>query len=89
MKNRLEYIVTEICNAVFLAGLIILIVGVYYIVIKAGIPYQDATMVLQLQYAVDYQIGNILSKTGLFFALFGGIIRLIIWRKNKQSGKQT
>ena len=78
--HRLKYIVKEICNAVLFAGLIVLAVGVYYRTIKAGIPYQDPTMELQMQYAINYGIGNILSKLGLVFAACGGVMRAILWR---------
>ena len=81
MKNRLKRAINEICSAVFLAGLLILITGIYYIAIKAGIPYPDPTAELQVQYAVNYGIGSTLSRLGLIIALCGGIVRMIIWRR--------
>lgn len=80
MKNRMKHAFREISNAVFLAGLIILVIGLYYLVIKAGIPYQDPTVEMQIQYEIHYGIGSILSKTGLILALCGGIARLACWR---------
>ena len=80
MENTSKHIIKEICNGVLCAGLIILAVGVYYMVFKAGIPYQDPTVEMQIQYAVNYGIGDVLLKLGLVFALCGGIMRFVIWR---------
>lgn len=79
MKNKTKYIINEICNAVLLAGLIILAIGAYFLLIKAGIPYQNPTAELEVQYIVNYGIGNILSKLGMLLALSGGTVRLISW----------
>ena len=90
MKNKTKYIINGICNAVLLAGLIILAIGAYFLLIKAGIPYQNPTAELEVQYAVNYGIGNILSKLGMLLALSGGAVRLIIWlicRKNNNVEK--
>lgn len=80
MQNKSKNIFLNISNAVFLAGLIILVIGLYYLVIKAGIPYQDPTAEMQIQYAVNYGIGSVLSKAGLILAVCGGIARLVRWR---------
>lgn len=79
MKNKTKYIISEICNSVLLAGLIILAIGAYFLLIKAGIPYQDPATELAIKYTVNYGIGSILSKLGLILALSGGAVRLIIW----------
>lgn len=82
MKNK----VREISNAILFSGLILLLIGAYYLIIKAGIPYQDPTVELQIKYAVNDGIGSVLSELGLIFILIGGSIRLIIWcicRKNR------
>lgn len=80
MQNKVKNILREISNAVLLSGLIILVIGLYYLVIKAGIPYQDPTVEMQIQYAINEGIGSILSKTGLILAVLGGIARVIAWR---------
>ena len=80
MKNKMKNLFREISNAVLLAGLIILVIGLYYLIIKSGIPYQDPTVEMQIQYEIDYGIGSILSKTGLILAVCGGIVRLVSWR---------
>ena len=80
MKNKMKNLFREISNAVLLTGLIILAIGLYYLVVKAGIPYQDPTVEMQIQYAIDDGIGSVLSKAGFILALCGGIVRVVVWR---------
>ena len=80
MKNKMKNLFHEISNAILLAGLIILVIGWYYLIIKSGIPYQDPTVEMQIQYEIDYGIGSVLSKTGLILAVCGGIARVLVWR---------
>lgn len=80
MKNKMKNLFCKISDAVLLAGLTILMIGLYYLVIKAGIPYQDPTVEMQIQYAIHHGIGSVLSKTGLILAVLGGIARVIAWR---------
>lgn len=65
-------------NAVLLAGIIILFTGVYYCVIKAGIPYQDPPLELQIQYAIHMGIGKILIKDGFLISIWGGAGRVFL-----------
>ncbi len=62
-----------------LAGCIVLAVGVYYEMIKAGIPYQDPPPALQIQYAVNMGIGEELCRIGFFTILAGLAFRLVVW----------
>lgn len=78
MKETTRNISCRIFNSVILAGVIILLIGLYYSVIKAGIPYQDPPMELQINYAINMRIGKILMGKGLLIATCGGIIRLIL-----------
>lgn len=80
MKNKMNNLFCKISDAVLLAGLIILVIGWYYLIIKSGIPYQDPTVEMQIQYEIDYGIGSVLSKAGFILALCGGIARVVVWR---------
>lgn len=75
-------------SAVILAGIIILFTGIYYCVIKAGIPYQDPPLELQIQYAINTEIGNVLIKEGILISIFGGIahwlFKLILKKRRKK-----
>lgn len=82
-----ELFLRQTISAVLLAGMIILFIGVYYCVIKAGIPCQDPPLELQVQYAVNMGIGEILVKNGFLICICGGIARLIFqlaWRKGQK-----
>lgn len=84
MKEKIRNNLCQIVNAVIIAGIIILLIGLYYCVVKAGIPYQDPPIELQIQYAVNMGIGDVLVGKGFVIAVFGGIVRLLlklIWKK--------
>ena len=74
MKEKTRY---GLLNSLILAGVILLFIGLYYWMIKAGIPYQDPTLEMQIQYTIDLRIGEILMGNGFLIAVCGGIIRLI------------
>lgn len=76
-KTKSVLYLRQTINAILLAGMIILFIGAYYWVIKAGIPYQDPTVELQIQYAINMGIGDILVKDGFLIFICGGIARLL------------
>lgn len=85
MKDKTRSILCQWINSVILAGVILLITGAYYCVIKAGIPYQDPPPELQMQYAVNMRIGEILTGRGFLITVCGGAVRLLvklIWKKH-------
>ncbi len=65
-------------SSLIISGAVILLIGLYYLIIKAGIPYQDPTTEMQIQYAVNMGIGNVLSLTGLCMTVLATIIRIIL-----------
>ena len=67
-----------IFTAMIIAGVIILDIGLYYLIIKAGIPYQDPTPELQLKYSINMGIGEILTRTGLCITVIGAIVRITV-----------
>lgn len=85
MKEKTRQILCRIINSIILAGIIILLIGLYYMVVKAGIPYQDPTVEMQIKYAVNMGIGETLAANGFVLAVSGGIIRLVLWLINKRS----
>lgn len=81
------YYLCQAINATVLAGVIILFIGIYYCAIKAGIPYQDPPLELQIQYAVNMGIGKILVKDGFLISICGGIARILFklaWKKRQK-----
>lgn len=75
MKRRKAYFCRMI-DSVILAGLILFFMGLYYWMIKAGIPYQDPPLELQIQYAIYMGTGELLLEKGLAIAGCGGLVRL-------------
>ena len=68
----------SLLNGLIIAGIIILGVSLYYWIIKAGIPYQDPTEELRIQYAVNMGIGDELFKVGLITFAIGLISRIAV-----------
>lgn len=79
MSEKIMYHIRWILNSIILAGIIIFIIGWYYWIIKAGIPYQDPPLELQIKYAINMGIGDILVGNGFVIAVSGAIIRFIFW----------
>lgn len=87
-KIKSESYLRLILNATILAGIIILFIGMYYWIFKAGIPYQDPPLELQIKYAINMGIGDILVKEGFRISICGGIARclfkLVLKKKQKK-----
>ena len=75
MKEKTKY---GLLNSLILAGVILFLMGLYYWIIKAGIPYQDPTLEMQIQYTIDLRIGGILLGNGFLITVCAGFIRLIL-----------
>ena len=71
-------VLKKIFSSLIIAGAVILLIGLYYLIIKAGIPYQDPTTEMQIQYAINSGIGDVLSLTGLCMTVLAAIIRIIL-----------
>ncbi len=76
MKKTVESLIS-LSRGFIIAGVIILLLSAYYLVIKAGIPYQDPTPELQLQYTVNSRVGDELLTAGLT-ALIVGIVGRVV-----------
>ncbi len=86
--TKCESYLCQIINAILLAGIIILFIGAYYCIIKAGIPYQDSPLELQIKYAINMGIGDILVRVGFLISTCGGIARLLFKLLMKKRQKQ-
>ena len=71
-------VLKKLFTSILLAGILVLATGLYYMVIKAGIPFQDPTPELQLQYSINMGIGDVLTKIGLCTTMAGSICRVIL-----------
>ena len=70
MKKTVESL-KSLSRGFIIAGVILLLISAYYLVIKAGIPYQDPTPELQLRYTVNSQVGDELLAAGLTALIVG------------------
>lgn len=77
-------VLKRLFTSILLAGILVLAAGLYYKVIKAGIPFQDPTLELQLQYLINMGIGDVLTKIGLCTTMAGSICRIVIGILNRK-----
>ena len=78
-----------VLGSFLIAGGTMLGIGLYYVIAKAGIPYQDPPVELQIQYAVNMGVGEVLIKTGAVLAclaIVGRVIIRIVLKKNNSEG---
>ena len=59
----------KLLESTAIAGAVIIFIGLYYILGKAGIPYQDPPLQLQIQYDVFIDVGETLLVVGLTMLL--------------------
>jgi hypothetical protein len=70
-----------LCRALIAVGTVLAAIGVFYILIKAGLPYQDPTLDMQIDYLANQKAGRILFLYGVIIFAIGFLLRLI--DKNK------
>ena len=56
-------------------------IGIYYFLVKAGIPYQDPSTEMEIRYAVNSGIGEELIRTGIVLVILGGAARFLSGHK--------
>ncbi len=61
----------------FLSSIVVVIVGFMYLVVFAGIPYQDAPPDLVARYGFHSSIGNTLVQIGVVLMAVSGIWWLV------------
>lgn len=74
----------KIFNSLILSGIMIFIVGLYFWMIKAGLPYQDPTPEMSFNYAVNYRVGQVLLLLGAATLVIGGVGRIVIYMTEKR-----
>lgn len=88
MKHKIRYALCRLADAVLMAGVIVLLIGLYYWIVKAGIPYQDPPLELQIRYAVNETIGETLLTDGFGVLLGGAALRLLLWLTERKHPKR-
>lgn len=87
MNEKLRGMLCQLVNSVIFAGGIVFFIGLYYWIVKAGIPYQDPPLELQIQYAVNLTIGETLLSAGFWIMVVSGVVRVVLGVLRKKPQK--
>jgi len=82
----LGYEIMTIGKNILWAGLLLMVAGLAYDVMFAGIPYQDAPDDLLAEYNRHQAISNWIIHAGLLIAAIGALGSMIIWVKRRLMG---
>ncbi|MCR4753096.1 MAG: hypothetical protein K5837_01600 [Candidatus Saccharibacteria bacterium] len=85
-KQKTKRLITlgkKLLESTAIAGAIIVFVGLYYILGKAGIPYQDPPLQLQIQYYTFIDVGETLLAVGFTTSLLCLFVLAILKRIEK------
>ena len=74
----------RLSGSAMIAGAMMLAVGAYHAFVRAGIPYQDPTVEMQIRYAIDLGVGRTLMTMGGATAAAGCLGRLLLGRGARQ-----
>lgn len=85
MKGKVNSLVWGI----LFAGIIIFLIGCYYAVLEAGLPYQDPTVEMQIEYAINLGVGKVLIRCGGLTFLLGLLFRIILAIINKNHANKN
>ncbi len=88
-KSGITVLIGRILDSTIIAGIIILVFGAYYAVIKAGIPYQDPPLELQIVYAAREKMATELIFVGIQVIALGALLRGIVWLVEKRGRKHN
>lgn len=70
------------------SGGILVIAGLYFTVVKAGLPYQDPTPEMVAQYERDTGIGMALLLAGLGTGIFCLVYTVVCFLRKKIKGRR-
>lgn len=77
MKNKIRNSFLIFSKAILFAGIINIMIGEFYTLLVAGLPYQDPTLELQIQYSINQGVGNVLTEIGFRMLILGIILSII------------
>lgn len=85
LEENMKGKVNSLVWGILFAGVIIFLIGCYYAILEAGLPYQDPTLEMQIEYAINMGIGKVLIRCGGLTFLVGLLFRIILSIINKSS----
>ena len=75
MRQRIK----NFFSGVLTAGIINVLLGLFYWVIVGGIPYQDAPLNLQIEYTANMRVGDTLFFIGALLCFIGIIGKIVLY----------
>lgn len=78
----------KIIQVIAVLGGILVIAGLYFTVVKAGLPYQDPTPEMVAQYERDTGIGMVLLLAGLGTGIFCLVYTVVCFLRKKNKGRR-
>ncbi len=78
----------KIIQVIAVLGGILVIAGLYFTVVKAGLPYQDPTPEMVAQYERDTGIGMVLLLAGLGTEIFCLVYTVVCFLRKKIRGRR-
>ena len=78
----------KIIPVIAVLGGILVIAGLYFTVVKAGLPYQDPTPEMVAQYERDTGIGMVLLLAGLGTGIFCLVYTVVCFLRKKIKGRR-
>ena len=70
-------VLLTLCRAALAAGTVFAVIGLYLLVVKAGIPYQDPTPEMTARWMSAYQAGRRALTWGVGLLAAGGIVHFL------------
>ena len=77
MKNKIKNSFFIFNKAILFSGIINIMIGEFYTLLVAGLPYQDPPLELQIQYSINQGVGNVLTGIGFRIVILGIILSII------------
>lgn len=77
----------KIVQVMAVSGGILVIAGLYFTMVKAGLPYQDPTPEMVSQYERDMGIGMVLLLAGLGTGIFSLVYSVVCFLRKKIKGR--
>jgi len=62
----------------------VVVIGLIYDLIFAGLPYQDPTHKMQIQWEFHHSVANVFYLIGVCIFFIGLIAAPIIWKSNRR-----
>lgn len=81
MKSKLK--------ALSLLGVVIILIGAYFLFFKAGLPYQDATDELLQRWEAAYRTGTVLCVIGAAVLLLALVVNIVKKRLSRSRSQEN